>query len=72
MLQATQKMARASRQVVTELNKYADAAGVQGFLIPAHIYMCDYMIIKYNQAAVINVIKSHMTKIQPKKRDSSR
>lgn len=69
MLQATQKMARASRQVVTELNKYADAAGVQGFLIPAHIYMCDYMIIKYNQTAVINVIKSHMTKIQPKKRE---
>lgn len=69
MLQATQAMARASRQVINELNKYADVSNVQGFLIPAHIYMCDYMIIKYNQAAIINVIKSHMTKIPVKKRE---
>lgn len=69
MLQTTQVMSKASRQIVTELNKYADTAGVQGFLIPAHLYMCDYMVIKYNQTAVANVIKSHMSKIPPKKRE---
>ena len=62
-MQVTQAMCRASRQVVNELNKYADAAGVQGFLIPAHIYICDYMVIKYYQAAVMNVIRQHITKI---------
>lgn len=69
-MQATQVMSRASRQVITELNKYADAAHVQGFLIPAHVYICDYMTIKYHQAAVINVIKQHLTKVQPAKRVS--
>lgn len=65
----TQVMCRASRQVVNELNKYANAAGVQGFLIPAHLYICDYMVIKYHQAAVINVIRQHITKISPTKRE---
>lgn len=70
-MQATQAqtMCRASRQVVNELNKYADAAGVQGFLIPAHIYICDYMVIKYSHAAVMNVLRQHITKIPPRKRE---
>ena len=69
MLQTTQVMARASRNVVNELNRYADMAGVQGFLIPAHIYMCDYITLKYNYTAAINVIKSHMSKIPQSKRE---
>lgn len=69
MLQTTQSMSKASRQIVNELNKYADTAGVQGFLVPAHVYMCDYMVIKYNTTAIINVIRSHISKIQPKKRE---
>lgn len=68
-MQVTQVMCRASRQVVNELSKYADASGVQGFLIPAHLYICDYMVIKYHQAAVINVIRQHITKIPPPKRE---
>lgn len=68
-MQVTQVMCRASRQVVNELNKYADAASVQGFLIPAYVYICDYMVIKYHQAAVINVIRQHITKIAPPKRE---
>lgn len=69
-MQTTQAMSRASRLVVNELNKYADAAHVQGFLIPAHVYICDYMTIKYHHAAVINVIRQHLTKVAPAKRAS--
>lgn len=65
-----QTMCRASRHVMNELNKCAEAAGVQGLIVPAHIYMCDYMVIKYQQAAVVNVIKSHIASISPKRRES--
>lgn len=65
-----QTMCRASRHVMNELNKCAEAAGVQGLIVPAHIYMCDYMVIKYQQAAVTNVIKSHIASIPPKRRES--
>lgn len=69
MMQVTQVMSRPSRLIVAELSKYSDNAGVQGFLTPAHIYICDLMCIKYSHPAVLNVIKSQMGKVPPKKRE---
>ena len=69
MLQVTQVMSRPSRLIVTELSKYSDNAGVQGFLTSAHIYICDLMCIKYSQPAVLNVIKAQIGKVPPKKRE---
>ena len=58
------KMSRPSRLIINELNKLANQSNVQGFLVPAHIYMCDYMIIKYNYVVILNTIRSHINNIQ--------
>lgn len=68
-MQVAQAMSRQSRLIVAELSKYSDNAGVQGFLTSAHLYICDLMCIKYSQPAVLNVIKSQIAKVPPKKRE---
>lgn len=69
MQNPTMVMSKASRMIINQLDKLAMDSGVQGLTIPAHIYMCDYMIIKYNQSAVMNIIRSHIAKIPKVKRE---
>jgi len=55
--------------VINELDKIASSNGVQGFIVPAHVYMCDYMTIKYSTQAIINVLRSQISKIPKHKRE---
>ena len=63
-------MSRSSRLVMNELNKLAKDSNVQGLTIPAHVYMCDYMTIKYSHRAIVNIIRSKLASIAPSRRQS--
>lgn len=63
-------MARASRQVFEVLDTYAKQSDVRGLTIPAHVYLCDVLTLKYYQNSVINIIKSKMGAIPKSKRNS--
>jgi hypothetical protein len=52
-----------------QLNKLANDSDVQGLILPAHLYICDYMIIKYSPGAIMNVIRSGVSKIQKGRRE---
>lgn len=62
-------MSKSSRMVINQLNKLANDSDVQGLIIPAHIYICDYMTIKYSPGAIMNVIRSGVGKIQKSRRE---
>lgn len=63
------KMSREARKIFNELDNMAIDNGVQGILIPAHIYVCDKLILSYYTAPIINVIKSRFKSISKSKRE---
>lgn len=59
-------MSRESRKIFDELERQASINGVQGFITPAHIYICDRLICEYYTAPIINILKQRIKSIKNK------
>lgn len=59
-------MCRESRKIFEELDKQASMYDVQGFITPAHIYICDTLVCRYYTAPILNIIKQKIKTIKNK------
>lgn len=63
------KMSRESRKLFQELDKLANADGVQGFITSGHVFISDRLVIEFYTAPMINLIKSKLKTISKSKRE---